>query len=99
MAALIVLDVPNFPRFPRVNPLAGDRVKTGNPLLRMWQSVKRQIVDDVPEALATCQFDCGRAQCLRDSGGVCERPNRKGSGELFWASPLQTAAQFRVFRP
>jgi hypothetical protein len=98
MAALIVLNVPTVPNFAGVN-LPGDRVKTGNPLLRMWQSVKRQIIDDVPEALAVCEFDCGRVQCLRDLGGICERPNRKVSGELFWASPLRTPAHYRMFRP
>jgi hypothetical protein len=96
MSALVVL---NLPHVPGVNPIVpGNRFERENPLLRMWQSVKRQIVDDVPEALATCQFDCGRSQCLLDAGLACERLSRKSAGELSWALPLgKPAPAYRVF--
>jgi hypothetical protein len=86
----------NVPHFPGMNPIVPkDRFTGGNPLLRMWQNVKRQMVDDVPEALAICQFDCGRAECLLDAGIACERLSRKGGGELSWA--LGEPARYRVF--
>ena len=86
MSALVVLNVPNFHG---VNPLLPeDHFKRENPLLRMWQSVKRQIVDDVPEAIAICQFDCPKAQCTQDAWHTCERRIRKSAGELIFASPL-----------
>jgi hypothetical protein len=88
----------NVSHFSGVKPLVPeDRFRRGNPLLRMWQSVKRQIVDDVPDALAICQFDCDRAECTRDGLGACERLNGKSAGELFRALPLGTPAQFRFF--
>jgi hypothetical protein len=93
MTALVVL---NVPQFPRVNPLLPFHKR--NPFLRMWQTLKRQIVDDVPEAIAICEFDCPRARCTQDGGGPCERLNRKGARELFWASPLgKIAPAYRVF--
>jgi hypothetical protein len=64
----------------------------------MWQSVMRQIVDDVPEAIAICQFDCDRAKCLLDEGLPCERRIRKAAGELIFASPLgKPFPAYRVF--
>ena|ERR1700689_378027 len=97
MSALVVL---NIPQFPGVNPLAPkDRFTGGNPILRMWQSFKRQIVDDVPEAIATCQFDCPRAQCKQDEWHACERRIRISAGELIFASPLgKPTPVYRVFR-
>ena len=78
--------------------MSKDRFTGGNPFLRMWQNVKRQIVDDVPEALAVCQFDCARARCLLDEGRPCEQLSRKAAGELVWASPLGTPVPaYRLF--
>src|SRR5580700_1177305 len=98
MSALVVL---NVPQFSGASPLMSkDRFTGGNPFLRMWQNVKRQIVDDVPEALAVCQFDCARARCLLDEGRPCEQLSRRAAGELVWASPLglgTPAPAYRVF--
>jgi hypothetical protein len=98
MSALVVLNVLKFPG-PSVNPLVPEeRFTVANPFLRMWQNLKRQIVDDVPEALAICQFDCARARCLLDEGRPCEQLSRKAARELVWASPIGTPAPaFRVF--
>jgi hypothetical protein len=89
----------NIPHLPGVNPLVPKESSWGgNPFLRMWQNLKRQIVDDVPEALATCQFDCDRARCLMDEGRPCERLSRKRAGELIFASPLgKPVPAYRLF--
>jgi hypothetical protein len=50
---------------------------------RLWQFVKRQIVDDTPEDLALCEFDCRKGQCLQDEWETCGRRILKGAGELF----------------
>jgi hypothetical protein len=50
---------------------------------RLWQFVKRQILDDAPEDIAICEFDCRHVQCMQDNWGNCERRIRKGAGELF----------------
>jgi hypothetical protein len=55
----------------------------GNPFRRLWRFMARQIVDDVPEDVAICEFDCRKGQCMQDEWAVCERRSRKGSGELF----------------
>src|SRR5580658_9264480 len=98
MSALVVLNVPQFPRTSVNALLPEDRFRRGNPVLRMWQNMKRQIVDDVPEALAICQFDCRRAECLLDVGRACDRVSRKGAGQSIFDSPLgKPVPAFRVF--
>lgn len=56
---------------------------TGSTSHRLWQLVKRQIVDDAPEDLAICEFDCRHGQCTQDRWDNCKRRIRKGAGELF----------------
>jgi hypothetical protein len=96
MNALVVL---NAPHFPGVNPFVPENRFRGNPFLRMWKYMKRQIVDDVPEAIALCQFDCPKAQCTQDAWRSCERRIRKSAGELIFASPPVKPAPYRVFWP
>jgi len=50
---------------------------------RLWQLMKHQILDDAPEDLAICEFDCRKEQCTQDEWARCERRFRKGAGELF----------------
>jgi hypothetical protein len=63
--------------------MEGDRFVGGNPLQRLIQFVKRNIVGDVPEAIALCEFDCRRGQCIQGEWAACDRRIRKASGELF----------------
>jgi len=55
----------------------------GNPFGRLWKFLTRQAVDDVPEDVGICEFDCRKQQCMHDEWASCERRKRKGSGELF----------------
>lgn len=68
--------------------MLGDSFRIGNPFLRIWQYVKRQIVGVVPQDLAICQFDCRKGRCMQDEWDACERRIRKGAGEFFPDSPL-----------
>jgi hypothetical protein len=50
---------------------------------RLGQFIKQQIVVDVPEDLATCEFDSRKVQCTRAEWETCERRIRNAAGELF----------------
>lgn len=45
--------------------------------------VKRHIVDDVPEDLAVCEFDCPYSECNQAIWSACERRIGSGAGALF----------------
>jgi len=47
---------------------------------RNW--VKDQIVADVPEDLAICEFDCPQSQCCSSNWITCQLRITKGAGEL-----------------
>jgi hypothetical protein len=68
--------------------MSQDNSRRGNPFNRLWQFVKSQIITDVPEDLAICQFDCRKGQCMQDEWDQCDRRIRKGAGELFPDSRL-----------
>ncbi|SPE36090.1 hypothetical protein SBA3_2350013 [Candidatus Sulfopaludibacter sp. SbA3] len=55
----------------------------GNSFTRIWQFLKRQIVDTAPDDLAICQFDCHKGQCLQNEWESCDRRIQKGAGEFF----------------
>jgi hypothetical protein len=58
---------------------------------RLWQTVKRQIITDVPEDVVMCQFDCHKGQCIQSEWERCARRIHKGAGELFPNSPPENA--------
>ena len=60
-----------------------DRSKKGKPVQRLVGFVKRNIVDDVPEEIALCEFDCRKGQCEQGEWASCDRRVRNASGELF----------------
>ena len=64
----------------------------GNPFRRLWHLVKREIIDDAPEDIAMCEFDCRKGQCMQEEWATCERRSRKGSGELFPAKKPPSSA-------
>jgi hypothetical protein len=60
-----------------------DRSRSTTSFQRLWQFVKRQTVDDAPEELTLCEFDCRKGQCQQNEWDTCGRRIRKGAGELF----------------
>jgi hypothetical protein len=46
---------------------------------RFWNSVKAQIVQDVPQDLKFCEFHCPRAQCTLELTGSCDIRPRSAS--------------------
>jgi len=44
--------------------------------------VRRQIVEEVPEDSALCEFDCRKPQCHEGEWASCERRLQRAAGEL-----------------
>ena len=84
--------------------------KTIQPLhRRLWQWLKDQIAQDVPESDGLCEYDCRKQECTEEEWATCDRRIRKAAGEL-WpesspaprgetnpsAKPSRTAPQSRA---
>ena len=39
---------------------------------RLWQQAANKLIQDVPECIAKCEFDCRRVDCRRDEWETCE---------------------------
>ena len=50
----------------------GDTEKGVNSLYRFWYRFKNQIIQDVPENIAVCEFECRKPHCTMGDGGKCE---------------------------
>ncbi|MGA3049661.1 MAG: hypothetical protein ABSD67_23855 [Terracidiphilus sp.] len=55
-------------------------------LSKSWRWVKDQIIDEVPQDDALCEFDCSKAQCTVGEWESCERRQCKAAGELIPAA-------------
>jgi hypothetical protein len=42
-------------------------------MISLWQWIKDEIVQDVPEEIALCEFDCNKAQCTQEQWLACSR--------------------------
>jgi len=42
----------------------------------------KEFVQDVPESISLCEFDCRKQQCTLAEWASCERRLKKGAGEL-----------------
>jgi len=51
-------------------------------LSKLGHWAKEQIVAEVPDDLAVCEFDCRESQCSWDEWASCERRISKAAGEL-----------------
>ena len=61
------------------------RVSDG--LSRMWSAIENVFVQDVPDDVALCEFDCRKGQCSDEDWASCNRRLDKAAGEL---SPSST---------
>jgi len=59
-----------------------DSPKKESPFTRLRRWVKGQFVQEVPEEIALCEFDCRKGQCSMHEWETCERRISKASGEL-----------------
>lgn len=65
---------------------------------KLYQWLKDQIVQSVPEADGLCEFDCKKPQCVEEEWATCERRIQKARGELWPAAgprprPSQTPGE------
>lgn len=52
-----------------------------HPLHGLADFLKRQIVEEVPDELAICEFECRKEQCYGADWLTCERRTGKGAGQ------------------
>jgi len=55
--------------------------KLGAQLTRLRQRTVSFFVQEVPEDVAVCEFDCRKGKCEQGEWEVCERRLTKGAGE------------------
>jgi hypothetical protein len=53
-----------------------------NELHGVWRYFSNHIVQDVPEAIELCEFDCRKAECTAQEWASCERRLKRAAGEL-----------------
>ena len=63
----------------------------GNSLRGFFQEIRNQIIQDVPEDIGLCEFDCRTGQCTQDEWESCQRRLNRAEGELM-PSPKDPAA-------
>ena len=51
-------------------------------MLPVWQWIKNQIVQEVPEDIALCEFACYKQQCTEKEWQACPRRIARAAGEL-----------------
>jgi len=62
--------------------MSSEQPKRAGAISRAWRWVKGQIVGEVPQDIAMCEFDCRKGQCMQDEWETCERRLSGASGEL-----------------
>ncbi len=67
-----------------------EKESNSKPFLKLWQWVRDQVVQSVPEDSALCEFDCRKEQCAMDEWATCERRITKAAGELMPAPKKET---------
>jgi hypothetical protein len=60
---------------------------------KIWDWLRRQFVDEVPEGDALCEFDCRKPQCTEGEWEVCSRRLQHGAGEFM---PVKEPASVAV---
>jgi hypothetical protein len=65
-----------------LNNLGGTRNLVINALRRQWYRLSNELIQDVPEAIAVCEFDCRKTQCTNEEWTNCKRRLRKPVEEL-----------------
>jgi hypothetical protein len=56
---------------------------TESSFIRAWRWISTQVVQDVPEDIMICEYDCRKAQCTMAEAECCEKRLQEGAGDLF----------------
>jgi hypothetical protein len=67
-------------------------------LQKLWERIKAQIVGEVPETDALCEFDCPKLQCTEGEWESCDRRLRRAEGELMPAKNSSQALDLQTSR-
>ena len=51
-------------------------------LRNIWDWVAGQVIGEVPEDSALCEYDCRKLQCTEGEWETCERRLQRAAGEL-----------------
>jgi hypothetical protein len=57
-----------------------------NAIQNLWKWVREQVVGDVPEGDAVCEFDCRNHKCTMGEWENCDRRLHRGAGEFMPAT-------------
>ncbi len=68
-----------------------DRSRIGSLFRLLRQAINRQLIAEVPEDFALCEFDCRKRQCIQGEWEACERRIHKAAGELFPNPPPESS--------
>jgi hypothetical protein len=68
--------------------MSSNRRKLSISLRHCWQQLKDHLIEEVPEDIAVCEFDCRKGQCLYREWISCERRLSKAAGELMPTPPI-----------
>jgi hypothetical protein len=61
---------------------AGLKHMSGGMVHRAWTRLAHELIQDTPEVLAVCEFDCRKPLCTYSEWSNCERRLKKAEGEL-----------------
>ena len=50
-------------------------------MIRLWRWIKNRIVQDVPEEVALCEFECHKQQCTEREWQTCARRIASAAGD------------------
>jgi hypothetical protein len=72
-----------------------ERNRAGGAMISLWQRIKNEIVQDVPEEIALCEFDCNKAECTHEQWLACPRRLAYAARKLTPVAKGGTERQFR----
>jgi hypothetical protein len=52
-----------------------------SPFFRLRRWIKSRLIQDVPEDIAACEFECHRTECRQGDWEICERRLRGMRGD------------------
>jgi uncharacterized protein YecT (DUF1311 family) len=73
-----------------------EQLKSNQPIRGIWWRFRNQIIQEVREDSALCEFDCRHGQCTMEEWESCDRRLNKAAGELM-PSPRKTSPRQNRF--
>ena len=61
--------------------MVAQKENTSGPLFRLRRWIKSRLIQDVPEEIAACEFECRKTRCQRGDWETCENRLRGMRGD------------------